>query len=123
MLTDILKKEHQIIMEALHAVRQFGIGSKEGQVSLFAVKQKLLAHLQKEDSEFYPFLKEEAKVDPEFPTANVPAPLAVHVRRRGLPSHSVEHARQGPGATGLDPRRCSVRAHEPEEDHRAGSAS
>lgn len=61
MLIDSLKKDHIEIIDMLTQVKAAGIGSKAGKEKLFAAKQILLNHLQKEDTSLYPFLEKEAK--------------------------------------------------------------
>lgn len=62
-LTEELIAQHKDITAKLNKVRELGIGSQEGQRELILAKGILLAHLQKEDKELYPVLKEAAKTD------------------------------------------------------------
>ncbi len=60
-LVDELKKEHTIIVDALNQVKKLGFTSEEGQKTLFAAKNGLLAHLKKEDDQLYPVLHKAAE--------------------------------------------------------------
>lgn len=60
-LIDDLKKDHAAIEMVLGQVRDLGIGSSEGQSTLLAAKQGLLAHLSKEDAQLYPRLRKAAE--------------------------------------------------------------
>ncbi len=62
-LIEELKQEHKIIIETFKKVRQLGISSKEGQEAIFAVKRLLLAHLKREDEEFYLIIRKAAQSD------------------------------------------------------------
>ena len=62
-LVNELIKEHSVIFETLNEVKALGIGSKEGQNTLLAVKSGLLAHLNKEDEQLYPILNNAAASD------------------------------------------------------------
>lgn len=62
-LVDELKKEHLVIVGMLDEAQKAGIDKKEGQDKLLAVKDKLFAHLNKEDTVFYPLLKKAAEKD------------------------------------------------------------
>jgi len=59
-LIDDLKNEHVQIAESMNRVNKLGIYSLEGQKLLLESKNFLLAHLHREDSEFYPALHEAA---------------------------------------------------------------
>lgn len=56
-----LKKEHDQIISVLNEVNTLGIYSERGQILLIDSKTALLAHLHREDTEFYPVLRKEAQ--------------------------------------------------------------
>ncbi len=58
-----LKKDHAAIVEVMNRVKDLGIGSKDGQATLLAAKEGLLAHLKKEDTQLYPALRKAAVRD------------------------------------------------------------
>lgn len=58
-----LKKEHLVIVNMLSEAQKAGVDKKDGQDKLMAIKDKLLAHLNTEDTEFYPLLKKVAEKD------------------------------------------------------------
>lgn len=60
-LINDLKNEHAQIAAALNRVNELGIYSVEGQKLLLESKNFLLAHLQREDLEFYPILEKAAQ--------------------------------------------------------------
>lgn len=60
-LIDDLKNEYLQIAAALNRVNELGIYSMEGQKLLLESKKFLLAHLHKEDVEFYPVLEKAAQ--------------------------------------------------------------
>lgn len=60
-LIEELKKEHAEIIATLKEVKRLGILSKEGQDKLISVEASLLAHLEIEDDQLYPFLRKEAE--------------------------------------------------------------
>lgn len=62
-LIDKLKKEHNILVEALDSMTRLGVTSKEGQEKLYSAKEALLAHLSLEDKELYPALRRAAESD------------------------------------------------------------
>lgn len=62
-LIDKLKKEHNILVEALDSMTRLGVTSKEGQEKLYSAKEALLAHLNLEDKELYPVLRKAAESD------------------------------------------------------------
>jgi len=62
-LVDALVRDHLAICDMLDSVSKSGVGSKEGQTKLFAVKQSLLDHLKKEDMDLYPVLRKAAETD------------------------------------------------------------
>lgn len=58
-----LKNEHNRIAKALNEVKTLGISTPEGQKLLIESKHTLLAHLQREDRDFYPVLRKAALLD------------------------------------------------------------
>ncbi len=60
-LIEELKKEHSEIAATLNEVKELGINSKEGQAKLMSAKVSLLAHIKKEEDQFYPVLRKEAE--------------------------------------------------------------
>ena len=62
-LVSRLKKEHNILVEALDSMMKLGVTTKEGQEKLYSAKEALLAHLSLEDKELYPVLKKAAESD------------------------------------------------------------
>jgi hypothetical protein len=68
-LTKELKKDHLEIVAALDEIKELGILSKEGQAKLLSAKERLLAHLKKEDEQLYPLLKKEAKNNKQLKSA------------------------------------------------------
>ncbi len=62
-LVEELKKDHAVIAETLNKVKKLGIVSTEGQNTLLAAKNGLLAHLKNEDEQLYPVLNNAAKSD------------------------------------------------------------
>ncbi len=65
-LIEELKKEHSEIVATLNEVKELGISSKEGQAKLMSAKVSLLAHIKKEEEQFYPVLRKEAKTNKEL---------------------------------------------------------
>src|SRR5688572_12625716 len=65
-LVDELMKEHSLIVELLTEVSNLGITTKEGQNKLNSAKDKLLAHLKKEDEQLYPALNKAGEADPKL---------------------------------------------------------
>ena len=65
-LIEELKKEHSEIVATLNEVKELGISSKEGQAKLMSAKVSLLAHIKKEEEQFYPVLRKEAKINKEL---------------------------------------------------------
>ncbi|OGX23475.1 MAG: hypothetical protein A3J51_02645 [Omnitrophica WOR_2 bacterium RIFCSPHIGHO2_02_FULL_45_21] len=63
-LIEELKNDHAEIVKVLTKVRELGIGSKDGQDTLLAAKEGLLAHLKKEDERLYPSLRKAAENTP-----------------------------------------------------------
>jgi len=62
-LIDELKTDHVNLSSALCEVEKLGVTTAQGQAVLTEAKAALLAHLQKEDQEMYPLLREAAKSD------------------------------------------------------------
>ena len=62
-LIEELGKEHSVIAEALNKVKSLGFTSEEGQNTLLAAKDGLLAHIKKEDEQLYPVLDNAAESD------------------------------------------------------------
>ncbi len=65
-LIEELKKEHSEIVATLNEAKELGISSKEGQAKLMFAKVSLLAHIKKEEEQFYPVLRKEAKINKEL---------------------------------------------------------
>ncbi len=55
-----LKKEHSFIVDTLKKSRKHGVDTREGQNEILSAKDTILAHITKEDKEFYPMLKKVA---------------------------------------------------------------
>ncbi|MGR3304034.1 MAG: hemerythrin domain-containing protein [Candidatus Scalindua sp.] len=62
-LIEELKGEHAEIIAMLNEVKELGIPSKEGQARLMSIKESLLAHIKKEEEQFYPVLRKEAEIN------------------------------------------------------------
>jgi hypothetical protein len=62
-LVEELKKQHVAILQIFGEIQSLGIESKEGQAKMQAAKTGLLAHLGKEDKEFYPVMRKAAETD------------------------------------------------------------
>jgi len=60
-LIEELKIEHKIILEILDQVKTLGISSASGQEKLLSAKDLLIAHMKKEDEQYYPALKRAAE--------------------------------------------------------------
>ena len=58
-----LKQEHEILFTSLDELKTFDLTSQERWEKLVVLKGILLDHLKKEDEQFYPVLREEAKSD------------------------------------------------------------
>ena len=65
-LIEELKREHAEIIAMLNEVKELGILSKEGQARLMSVKESLLAHIKKEEEQFYPVLRKEAEINKQL---------------------------------------------------------
>jgi len=61
-----LKKEHEAILNQLLEVKRYGVHTTEGRHQLMIAKEKLLKHMEDEDSQMYPHLDEAAKYDTEL---------------------------------------------------------
>ena len=64
-----LKKDHSEIVATLNEIKELGILSKEGQAKLLSAKERLLAHIKKEDEQLYPVLKKAAKNNKQLKNA------------------------------------------------------
>jgi hypothetical protein len=64
-LTEDLKREHLELREILERVKAIGIGSAEGQRELLRARELFLAHVGREDREFYPTYRRLAESTPE----------------------------------------------------------
>ena len=60
-LVEELKKGHSLVIEALKQARKLGIDTKEGQNEILSAKDTILAHMKKEDEEFYHVLRKAAE--------------------------------------------------------------
>ena len=56
-----LKKEHEDFSALLKDIKKSGVISKEGQENLLKMKEVLIPHIQKEDTNIYPVLRNAAK--------------------------------------------------------------
>jgi iron-sulfur cluster repair protein YtfE (RIC family) len=65
-LIEELKNEHKIILKILDEVKTFGISSASGQEKLLSAKDLLIAHMKKEDEQYYPALKRAAENNKDF---------------------------------------------------------
>ena len=65
-LIEEFKREHSEIVAILNEVKELGIHSKEGQAKLMSAKESLLAHIKKEEEQFYPVLRREAEINKEL---------------------------------------------------------
>ncbi len=65
-LIEELKREHAEIIAMLNEVKELGIPSKEGQARLMSAKESLLAHIKKEEDQFYPVLRKEAEINKQL---------------------------------------------------------
>jgi hemerythrin superfamily protein len=64
-----LMKDHLEIVATLDEIKELGILSKKGQAKLLSVKERLLAHIKKEDEQLYPVLKKAAKNNKQLKSA------------------------------------------------------
>jgi hemerythrin superfamily protein len=67
-LIEELKNEHKIILDILDQVKTLGIASKTGQEKLLSARELLIAHMQKEDEQYYSTLKRAAENDDRLKT-------------------------------------------------------
>lgn len=65
-LVEELRNEYISIVETINNIEKLGIYTREGVRELLYAKIDFLAHLKKEDEEFYPKLKKIAKYNREF---------------------------------------------------------
>jgi hypothetical protein len=65
-LVETLKKQHTAIIETLAKAKTSGLVTAEGYQHLSVAKNTLISHLQKEDQELYPRLKQLAETDPNL---------------------------------------------------------
>ncbi len=65
-LIEEFKREHAEIIAMLNEVKELGILSKEGQAKLMSAKESLLAHIKKEEEQFYPVLRKEAEINKQL---------------------------------------------------------
>ena len=65
-LIEEFKREHSEIVAILNEVKELGIHSKEGQAKLMSAKESLLAHIKKEEEQFYPVLRKEAEINKQL---------------------------------------------------------
>ena len=63
-MIESLRQEHSKIIDTLNKIKKLGIGSKEGRGTLLLAKEFILKHMEREDKEFYPIIKEAAKHNP-----------------------------------------------------------
>lgn len=62
-LIEQLKKEHTVLLDVFGEIKRLGTNTIEGQAKLLQAKEVLLAHIKKEDEEFYPDLKKAAEIN------------------------------------------------------------
>ena len=65
-LFDELRNEHILIVKILNTIERLGIYTKGGQKKLLTAKRSFIAHLEKEDEEFYPALRKTAEKNNKF---------------------------------------------------------
>jgi len=58
-----LKEEHQLMLKNLHDLEKVNIITPEGHQKVLSLKDFFMTHLQEEDNDFYPVLKEAAQKD------------------------------------------------------------
>ena len=66
MLVEELKHEHETLVGLLEGLKDAEVESEETQQVIASIKTALLAHLKKEDDEFYPTLRKAAKKNKEL---------------------------------------------------------
>jgi len=62
-LIEELKKEHRIMLDALSEVKKLGISSSTARERLLSTKNLLIAHITKEDEQYYSALRKAAEND------------------------------------------------------------
>jgi hypothetical protein len=62
-LLEELKNDHRIILDILDQIKIVGISSKVGQVKLLSAKALLIAHMKKEDEDFYSAFQKAAETN------------------------------------------------------------
>lgn len=60
-LIEELINEHKIILAILNEVKTLGISSKAGQEKLLSARELLIAHMNKEDKQYYPAFRRAAE--------------------------------------------------------------
>ncbi len=60
-LIEELKNEHRIILDILNEVKELGISSIRGQQKLLSARDLLVAHMNKEDEQYYPAFRKAAE--------------------------------------------------------------
>jgi len=60
-LIKALKIEHSVIIDNLEEIKRLGVHSRKGLDLLFSIQINILSHLEKEDKELYPVLKDAVK--------------------------------------------------------------
>jgi len=60
-LIEELKNEHRIILDILNEVKALGISSRTGQQKLLSARDLLVAHMNKEDEQYYPAFRKAAE--------------------------------------------------------------
>ena len=63
---DSLRKEHDAIKESLMKISSMDLSSKEARNDLLKIQEVFTRHLQKEDDEMYPRLKEASSSDEQL---------------------------------------------------------
>ena len=64
-ILDQLKEEHDRLIEAFKEIRDMGSLTQEAQARLFRARDLLLSHIEREDKELYPALRQVAERDAE----------------------------------------------------------
>jgi iron-sulfur cluster repair protein YtfE (RIC family) len=63
---DSLRKEHDVIKESLMKISSMDLSSRDARVQLSIIQEVFIKHLQKEDDEMYPRLKEASSSDEQL---------------------------------------------------------
>jgi iron-sulfur cluster repair protein YtfE (RIC family) len=63
---DSLRKEHDEIKESLMKISAMDLSSKDARLQLATIQEVFIKHLQKEDDEMYPRLKEASSSDEQL---------------------------------------------------------